>query len=115
MFCRMDSMREVVNSLLHYADQIFDTAREGTEDCEVAILVQAGGAIRMIPAAGWSPEALRLHHGAGAVYRVSRNGPCVRVEAQAAGQRCELRSDPGLVAFTSCPALPQYQLISESD
>ena len=101
-----------MNSLLRYADQIFDTAREGTEDCELAILVHAGGAIQMMPASGWSSEALRLHHGAGAVYRVSRNGPCVRVEAQAAGQRCELHSDRGHVPFAPSLPLPQYQLIS---
>ena len=74
-----------------HAEEIFATARlNAEEDCRMAILVGAGGAIHIAPADGWDLEALRLHHGAARAYQVTRRDGQVRVEARSPEGKCML-------------------------
>ena len=100
-----------VSPFLRNAHEIFSTARQSAEDCRMAILVEADGAIRMCPSAGWDLECLRLHHGAAMVYDVSRTGSRVRVEARSAAERCTLET-AGLspLAALGIDSFPQYRL-----
>jgi len=95
---------------LQHAEEIFATARQaGQDDCEVAILIQRDGGILMVPVSGWELEPLRMHHGASAAYRVSRNGSRVRVEARSAGETCMLQSESPARAVRACMHdFPQY-------
>jgi hypothetical protein len=101
----------LVNSFLRHADEIFHTAQEGTGDCEMAILVHRDGSIHVVPDTGWATETLRQYHGAATVYRVSRKGPQVRVEARSDAERCELRTD-GPPRFAAFREMPQYLLVA---
>jgi hypothetical protein len=79
-----------VSPFLRNAHEIFATARQNAGDCSVAILVAPDGTLRICPSAGWDLECLRLHHGAAAVYGVTRRGSQVRVEARSPSGQCTL-------------------------
>jgi uncharacterized FlaG/YvyC family protein len=98
------SDKKTVSPLLKHAEEIFATAREGMEDCQISILVGGDGAIHMLPAADWELEPLRMHYGAHAAYRVSRSQGQVRVEGRTSDQSCTLRTP-------SCP--PPHRLLPE--
>lgn len=73
---------------------------------EIHILLTQEGSIRMIQSGGWTPDSLRLHHGALAAYRVTRAGGRVRLEGSAAGQSCRLECDLGTRASTVASFTP---------
>ena len=101
-----------MNRFLQHADEIFSTARQGAGDCEMAILVHADGTIHVVPGEGWATDLLRFHHGAEAVYRVTRSGQGVRVEARKSGECCELRSEWPPPPHANLCELPGYHVIS---
>jgi hypothetical protein len=78
----------------------------------MALLVNADGAIHVLPAEEWNLEPLRVHHGASAAYRVSRGRAGVRLEARnAAGQSCVLQAPERRGPFAGLsPDYPQYQV-----
>jgi hypothetical protein len=101
-----------VSAFLKDAEEIFETARQGgAEDCELAILVGRDGGIHMLPASGWELETLRLHHGARAAYRVTRNGGGVRLEARSADEACLLQAKPPKPWRASLSDFPRYLTI----
>ena len=84
-----------MSAFLQQAEEIFATARTaGAEDSEMAVLVDHAGGIRLVDAAGWDTEALRIDRGARAVYRISRFRGRVRLEGRTRGQCCFLDSAP---------------------
>jgi hypothetical protein len=101
----------LVSIFWRHAEEIFATARQNTgDDCRMAILVGAGGAIRITSTDGWNLESLRLHHGAAAAYEVTRRDGQVRVDARSAEGTCVLegarRRLPGTL-----PEWPRYQTV----
>jgi hypothetical protein len=101
-----------VSPFLRNAHEIFATARQGGEDCRMAILVEADGAIRMCPSEDWDLECLRRHHGASMVYGVTRNGAQVRVEARSRAENCTLETGAAArLASLGIGNFPQYRLI----
>jgi hypothetical protein len=106
-----------VNAFLRHAEEIFLTARTaGGDECDMALLVNADGAIHIVPAEDWNLEPLRLHHGASAAYRVSRGRQGVRLEARsAAGQSCVLE-EPGPRGrwLGMLSDYPQYQIAPQA-
>jgi hypothetical protein len=104
---------KIVSVFLKHAEEIFAAARTaGPEDCDMAILVNSDGGIRMIAGADWELEPMRLHYGASAAYRVNRQGGQVKLEARRANERCTLVAEPVMRA-TSCltPDFPQYLML----
>ena len=79
------------------AEGIFETAREaahsGSSDCDLAILMGAGGQIRILDAAGWALTGLLAEHGARSGYRITRKNGTLRVEGRSGSDTCLLRSD----------------------
>ena len=104
--------KNFVRAFLKDAEEIFQTARQGgREDCELAILVGRDGGIHMLAGSGWELEPLRLHHGAKAAYRITRNGGGVRLEARSAGEACLLQAKPARPWRAALPDFPQYLTI----
>jgi hypothetical protein len=97
-----------VGTFLQHAEEIFTAAREGSEDCELAILVGRDGGIHMLAAADWGLEPLRLHHGAQTAYRISRGGGRVRLEARSGMQTCLLEAAPRRRVSAQLADFPQY-------
>jgi hypothetical protein len=101
-----------VTPLLTQAEQVFTVARRGSEDCELAILIGAAGAIHILPAAGWELDSLRRSHGADTAYRVRRRGTDILVEARSAETSCLLRANrPEAALRPPLRDLPQYRLV----
>jgi len=101
-----------VSAFLKDAETMFHTARQGgREDCELAILVGRDGGIHMLPASGWELEPLRLHHGARAAFRITRNSRGVRLEARSADEACLLQAKPGRPWRPALSDFPQYLTI----
>jgi hypothetical protein len=89
--------------------QVFETASEGGEPAAFGILVDHSGAIRVVPAEGWRPEALQAHYGARTVFQVTRTPHEVRVVGQSLGGRCMLeRTTPRLDCY---PAIAPLALL----
>jgi hypothetical protein len=86
-----------VSGFLAEVGRIFDVAEAasgaGEAACDLAILVQPDGAIRMLDASGWQLPALAVHTGAQTAYRVTRQSGHVRVEGRAGSQSCLLESE----------------------
>jgi hypothetical protein len=101
-----------VSPLLKHAEEIFTTAQQGVEDCQLSILVGSDGAIHMLPAADWELEPLRLHYGARAAYRVSRSRGQVRVEGRTVDHSCTLRTPRNPPPHLLLPEVAHYQTIS---
>src|SRR6185503_4327601 len=77
-----------MSPFLRTANEIFDSARGGDEDCRLAILVDDDGAIRMFADSDWDLGRLREHHAARAAYRITRIAGRVQLEARETGQSC---------------------------
>src|SRR5258706_11566199 len=106
-----------MHAFLRHAEEIFLTAQTaGAGECDMALLVNADGAIRVVPAEEWNLEPLRVHHGASAAYRVSRGRAGVRLEARsAAGQCCVLEAPGPRGPFAGMPPdYPQYQIAPQA-
>ena len=102
-----------VGKFLQHANEIFSTARTGGEDCDLAILMNRDGGIHILNSSGWNLDPLRVHHGAEAVYRISRHEGGVQLEARAAGQSCVMRSEnPAHLCRGLLPDFPQYLTLS---
>jgi hypothetical protein len=87
-----------VSRLFADAVRVFETATHGG-DANVGILLDPQGAIRIVPADGWRPEALQEHYGARSVFQVT-NGPAgLRVEGRSGGYSCTLRSNAVITRF----------------
>ena len=106
-----------MSRFLNDAVSVFETAASGCGTNEIAILLDTAGALRIVPAEGWQPEALQAHYGAEAVYHVSRTADRVRVEGHSGEMRCAFQSQTGpsrlnLLArsaplYTVVPACPE--------
>lgn len=59
---------------------------------DMAIVVERSGAMRIVPAEGWSTEGLRAEHGATAVYRIRRTTSGVHVDGRGLGVSCALQA-----------------------
>lgn len=68
------------------AQRILDTAIHG--DADVGVLIDPSGAIRIVDAAGWRPEALQAHYGAQTVYQVTHSQSTVRVTGRSGNRSC---------------------------
>jgi hypothetical protein len=73
------------------AIRVFETAAEGGSD-DLGILIDSSGALRIVPAAGWRPDALREHYGAREVFQVSHGPTGLRLEARSGAYSCVLTS-----------------------
>jgi len=102
-----------VSPFLRNAHEIFAAARQGAEDCHMAILVEPDGAIHMCSSEDWDLECLRRHHGAAVVYGVTRCGTRVRVEGRSLAEQCTLEtSSAGRLAGIGIGNFPQYRLVA---
>lgn len=104
-----------MTDLLRDAERIFETAASADgvelESGNLAILIGQDGAIRMLMGTDWPLDSLQAHHGAGAAYRVSRNGSQVRVEGKSRTSSCVLESEaPGAIAKRMLADRPRYLL-----
>lgn len=101
-----------VSPFLRNAHEIFATARQGGEDCRMAIVVEPDGAVRMCPNDDWDLECLRRHYGAAMVYGVSRKGSRVRVEGRSGAEQCTLETGgQASLARLGMANFPQYRLV----
>jgi hypothetical protein len=108
--------KKVVSSLRQNADELFEAAQQSAEECRVCILIGQDGAVRILPAAGWRLDSLRVHHGAAEAYRVTRAGGVVRLEARGQAESCLLESNATPSRCLGWSAdLPQYQLLNAPD
>lgn len=90
--------------------QIFETAKAGTGNTELGILIGADGALRIVEAAGWSPEAMQQHYGARTLYHVTRNQDGVSVNGLGPGGTCALHSEAARIPHRHSP-VPQYEVV----
>jgi hypothetical protein len=98
-----------MDTFLRYAEQILETAvAAGSGPSEHLIAILRTGSIRLLSdAQGWSLPALAMEYGASAVYRVTRRGRLVRVEAWSLGRTCVLtRELAGVVVAVTPLSLP---------
>jgi hypothetical protein len=104
-----------VSIFWRHAEEIFATARQNPgEDCRMAILVDAGGAIHITSPEGWNLESLRLHHGATAAYQVTRRDGRVRVDARSSEGTCVLEGMRRHRSLLNLPEMPCYQTIERT-
>jgi hypothetical protein len=85
-----------VDGFLKNAAAILATAEAAPRDGQspdVAILVGADGALRVVDGAGWHPEALQAHYAVREVYQVTRTPGGVKLRARSGGRSCELTSE----------------------
>jgi len=103
-------MRKGVSRLLRESEAILEVARQGgSDDCDLAVLVGFDGAIRIVQAAGWGLEPLRIDHGAREAYRVTRTGGRVAIEARSQGETCRIAADaPGRSVRSALADRPRY-------
>jgi hypothetical protein len=104
-----------VSRFLEDAVHIFETAsnapRDGSSQ-DLAILLDSAGALRIVDADGWAPEALEFHYGARTVYQVTRGRDGVRVSGRSQGRRCTLSSkNPAALLFPAVLGAPQYEVV----
>jgi hypothetical protein len=80
----------------------------------LALVIDRSGGLRIVMQDGWSPEGLRAHYGAGAVYQVTHTAQGVCVEGRAPGLSCTLRARSARLAPISTlpPALPLYTVVA---
>jgi len=80
------------------ARSLFETAcrasDSGLPDCDLAILVSEQAGIRVMEADGWELASLRAHHGAQAVYRITRQGGSVKLQGRRGAMACLLHTEP---------------------
>ena len=93
--------------------QVFHTAGAGDADSpDLGILIDRSGALRIVPAEGWRPEALQAHYGATTVFHVSHSGSAVKVVGRSRESSCVLEtghSAPGIVYDET----PRYTVLAE--
>jgi len=79
------------------ADAIFDAAQAASDataaPTDFTVLIGPEGGIQMLADSDWPLASLALHHGARALYRVSRSGGQVTVEGRSGTQRCRLETE----------------------
>jgi hypothetical protein len=102
-----------VGRFLHDAEQLLETAEAASslvdEPTNFTILIGPEGGIHMLAGSDWPLESLQVHHGARALYRVSRDRGRVAVEGRSGNQRCRLESEsPSAVArrLLGCSTIP---------
>jgi len=81
---------------------------------DLALVLDRSGALRIVMQDGWSPEGLRAHYGARAVYQVTHTPDGVLVEGRGPGLSCSLRARSTRPAVHPAlqPALPLYTVVS---
>ncbi len=92
-----------MDPLLANAERILEAAencaRANASPEGWAILLDSGGAIRMVAASGWALEALRRERGAEMAFQVQHGAGRVAVEARSISRSCRLESEtPAAVA-----------------
>jgi hypothetical protein len=100
-----------VSAFLENAVQIFETAEvssEGGASADIGLLIDLSGALRIVDATGWRPDALRQHYGAGTVYRVTRRAGKVEVHGHSQGCSCVIQSHRPAARHLFDP--PYYQV-----
>ena len=84
-----------MNRFWQDAVSIFETARNAPPEggnCELNILIDDAGGLRIVTEAGWRPEALAAHFGASTVYQVTHTADGVRVAGRSLSARCVLEA-----------------------
>jgi hypothetical protein len=108
----------LVSRFLDNAVSIFETASAAPADGnspDLGILIDASGSLRIVDAAGWSPETLAAHYGARTVYHVTHTAGGVQVRGRSDGHTCVLESEAPVAPRRLFPnALPQYQVVSRT-
>jgi hypothetical protein len=86
-----------VSRFFEDARSVFETAlaaaRAGQCSAGLTILVGGESGIHIVTESDWPLESLRLHHGAGAAYRVADRAGRVTVEGSSASLHCRLEQD----------------------
>jgi hypothetical protein len=107
-----------VSRFLEDAGQIFETASAASSEdapANMAILIDAAGALRIVDAAGWRPDTLQAHYGARTVYQVTRTAGSVKVAGRSGSQTCTLETARQILPFQGFPSYsivpPQQKLI----
>jgi hypothetical protein len=77
--------------LLRDAEQLLDAASAAADSGTHAICIDRQGAIRVMPAEGWTLSALAADSGAEAAYRIERRNGAVTVEGWSGGASVVLR------------------------
>lgn len=98
-----------MSQFLENAVSIFETAEAGSRDGagqDLAFLIDASGALRIVDGSGWSPEGLQAHYGASTVYQVSRTQAGLQVSGRGEGRTCVLRSESPVPQRPSVPYYP---------
>ena len=92
--------KSFVSRLFTDALQVFETAAAGATE-NLGILVDDSGALRIVQADGWRPDALQEHYGARSVFQVTHTPAGLRVDARSGAYSCTLAKDgqPGLGAL----------------
>ncbi len=104
-----------MTDFLANAERIFETAASADgaqlESGDLAILIGQDGGILMLMGTDWPLDALQVHHGSRAAYRISHNGARVRVEGKSASNTCLLESEPpSAIARRMLADRPRYLL-----
>ena len=88
----MQRQKEESEVFLDNARNILDAAENvyflnGSVE-ETTILIAPEGSIRVVSGSDWSPESLRVHHGARMAYRVSQRDGRVQLEGRTGSRTC---------------------------
>jgi hypothetical protein len=90
------------------AEGVLDIASAAGASPNSAIIFDRQGGMRMLDPSGWSLDGLISEFGAQEVYRISRRGGAVRVEAWSESERCvierktaALRQAPRMLTITA--------------
>jgi hypothetical protein len=84
-------MSLLVTRFLQNAQEILNVATAAAgDDCDLALVLDRQGAIRVVSDPGWQLDSLGDHYGADTVYRVRRSGSRVRIEGANGPDRCVL-------------------------
>jgi hypothetical protein len=103
-----------VNPLWQQAARLFESAStvQGSEQTELAILVDERMGLRMVDASGWQLHALRHEYQATTAYTIKRNASGVVVEAANDSDHCTLtKKAPGQGILQSMTSIPAHHLI----
>ncbi len=104
--------KRAVSAFLQHAEEIFQAARAGTGDCDLAFFVKEGGGIQVVAAPDGEMEPLRIFHGADAAYRVRRGPGGVRLEGRSRTESCRMETpNPARRVGFGAIECPQYRLI----
>jgi hypothetical protein len=90
-----------MDTLFENAHRIFDVARSASvaENQDFALLIRLDGGLHFVMESAFSMEAVALHYGARAVYRITRSSKGVRVDGRSGGRNCVLEESSAPKTF----------------